>query len=69
MLNRAGLRSQKIAAAPQVQDADNDKASGSSTGSTIQSALPDIDKATKDLLKQTDSVLGVLMVLTTAVLN
>ncbi|KAH9681503.1 C2 domain-containing protein [Citrus sinensis] len=76
LLNRAGLQSQKIAeanyvesglATPQVQDVDNDKASGSSTSNAIQSALPDIKKATKDLLKQTDSVLGALMVLTTAV--
>lgn len=76
LLNRVGSQSRKIAeagyvesglATPQVQDVDNDKASGTPSISTIQSSLPDIKKATKDLLKQTDSVLGALMVLTAAV--
>ncbi|XWS13547.1 hypothetical protein CRYUN_Cryun36dG0046100 [Craigia yunnanensis] len=45
----------------------NDKAIGPLTVSTIQSSLPDIKKATQDILRQTDSVLGALMVLTAAV--
>ncbi|KAK8623658.1 hypothetical protein V6N13_065023 [Hibiscus sabdariffa] len=52
------------------EDSENksdDKAIGPLTISTIQSSLPDIKKATQDLLRQTDSVLGALMVLTAAV--
>ncbi|XVE81501.1 hypothetical protein DITRI_Ditri15bG0069600 [Diplodiscus trichospermus] len=45
----------------------NDKAIGPLTLSTLQSSLPDIKKATQDILRQTDSVLGALMVLTAAV--
>ncbi|XP_039060817.1 uncharacterized protein LOC120204873 isoform X2 [Hibiscus syriacus] len=45
----------------------NDKAIGPLTISTLQSSLPDIKKATQDLLRQTDSVLGALMMLTAAV--
>ncbi|KAG4156983.1 hypothetical protein ERO13_D02G032700v2 [Gossypium hirsutum] len=45
----------------------NDKAIGPLTSNTIQSSLPDINKATQDLLRQTDSILGALMVLTAAV--
>lgn len=45
----------------------NDKAIGPLTINTIQSSLPDIKKATQDLLRQTDSILGALMVLTAAV--
>ncbi|KAK0606997.1 hypothetical protein LWI29_007534 [Acer saccharum] len=76
LLNKVGLQSRKVAeagyiesglATPEDQDLDNDKASGSLNISTIQSSLPDIKKATKDLLRQTDSVLGALMVLTAAV--
>ncbi|KAL5851667.1 hypothetical protein ACOSQ3_006785 [Xanthoceras sorbifolium] len=76
LLNKVGLQSRKIAeagyiesglATPEGQDLNNDKASGSLNISTIQSSLPDIKKATKDLLRQTDSVLGAFMVLTAAV--
>lgn len=76
LLNRIGLQSQKIAevgyvesglATPKDQDIDSDKASGPLTISAIQSSLPDIKKATEDLLRQTDSVLGAWMVLTAAV--
>ncbi|CAK7327354.1 unnamed protein product [Dovyalis caffra] len=76
LLNRTGLQSQKIAevgyvesglAIPDGQEVDSDKASAPLTISKIQSSLPEIKKATQDLLKQTDSVLGAWMVLTTAV--
>jgi hypothetical protein len=76
LLNRIGLQSQKIAeagyvesglATPEGQKVDSDKASAPLTISKIQSSLPEIKKVTQDLLRQTDSVLGAWMVLTTAV--
>ncbi|XP_034914683.1 uncharacterized protein [Populus alba] len=76
LLNRIGLQSQKIAEAgyvesglaiPEGQKVDSDEASAPLTISKIQSSLPEIKKATQDLLRQTDSVLGAWMVLTTAV--
>eukprot|EP00257_Ricinus_communis_P016048 XP_015574093.1 uncharacterized protein LOC8265687 isoform X2 [Ricinus communis] len=75
LLNKIGLQSQMIAEAGYIesglatredQGIDSDK-SGLPSISTIQSSLPDIKKATEDLLKQTDSVLGALMVLTATV--
>ncbi|XVF29235.1 hypothetical protein REPUB_Repub15cG0103600 [Reevesia pubescens] len=54
-------------ATPEDLENKNDKAIGPLSFSTIQSSLPDIKKATQDLLRQTDSVLGALMVLTAAV--
>ncbi|XVF65001.1 hypothetical protein PTKIN_Ptkin09bG0211600 [Pterospermum kingtungense] len=54
-------------ATPEDPGHKNDKAIGPLTISTIQSSLPDVKKATQDLLRQTDSVLGALMVLTAAV--
>ncbi|XVF84745.1 hypothetical protein PTKIN_Ptkin17bG0063300 [Pterospermum kingtungense] len=45
----------------------NDKAIGPLVISTIQLSFPDIKKATQDLLRQANSVLGKLMVLTAAV--
>ncbi|XP_015887508.3 uncharacterized protein LOC107422559 isoform X1 [Ziziphus jujuba] len=76
LLNRIGLQSRRIAeagyiesglATPDGMDDDKDKENGSLAINTIQSSLPDIRKATEDLLRQTDSVLGALMVLTAAV--
>lgn len=76
LLNRIGLQSRKIAeagyiesglATPEGMDGDQDKAIGSLSINTIQSSIPDIKKATEDLLRQTDSVLGTLMVLTAAI--
>lgn len=76
LLNRIGLQSLKIAeagyiesglATPGGQDVGKDKASVPTDISTVQSSLPDIKKATQDLLRQTDTILGALMVLTTAV--
>ncbi|KAJ0034865.1 hypothetical protein Pint_25199 [Pistacia integerrima] len=72
ILNKVGLQSRKIAeagyiesglATPEVKDDHNDEANGSPSIKTVS----DIKKASEDLLKQTDSVLGALMVLTTAV--
>ncbi|BFG14283.1 hypothetical protein CerSpe_005570 [Prunus speciosa] len=76
LLNKVGLQSRKIAeatyidsglATPEGVDVDNDKISGPLSVSMIQSSLPDIKEATRDLVRQTDSVLGTLMVLTAAV--
>lgn len=74
-LNKVGLQSRQIAeagyiesglATPVEHDVDHDKASTSLSISAIQSSLPDVKKATKDLLRQTDSVLGAFMVVTAA---
>lgn len=76
LLNRIGRQSQRIAeagyvesglATPEGQEVDSDKGSAPFSLSKIQSSLPEIKKATQDLLRQTDSVLGAWMVLTTAV--
>ncbi|CAL2225459.1 unnamed protein product [Prunus armeniaca] len=76
LLKKVGLQSRKIAeasyidsglATPEGVDVDNDKISGPLSVSMIQSSLPDIKEATRDLVRQTDSVLGTLMVLTAAV--
>uniref|UniRef100_A0A2P2KCR2 Fungal lipase-type domain-containing protein n=2 Tax=Rhizophora mucronata TaxID=61149 RepID=A0A2P2KCR2_RHIMU len=77
LLNNIGLQSQKIAEAGFVvsglatpgggQDANSDKATVQLPINAIQSSLPDIKKATQDLLRQTDSVLGAFMVLTAAI--
>ncbi|XP_061990765.1 uncharacterized protein LOC133709147 isoform X1 [Rosa rugosa] len=76
LLDRVGLQSQKIAeatyvesglATPEVLDVDNDKTTAPLPISIMQSSFPDIKEATRELLKQTDSVLGILMVLTATV--
>ncbi|PWA89515.1 C2 calcium-dependent membrane targeting [Artemisia annua] len=77
LLSTIGLHSQTIAeagyiesglATPSGQDAVKDKeTTDTSAISTIQSSLPDIKKATQDLLKQTDSIFGALMVLNATV--
>lgn len=76
ILNRFGLQSREIAeasyiesglATPEGLDVDKDKTTSPLSISMIQSSLPDIKKATRDLLKQTDSVLGTFVVLTAAV--
>ncbi|XP_062108992.1 uncharacterized protein LOC133819703 isoform X2 [Humulus lupulus] len=76
LLNSIGLQSKKIAeasyvksglATPEGIDEDLDTIGGSLDINTIRSSLPDIQKATKDLLKQTESVLGALMVLSAAI--
>ncbi|KAB2599906.1 hypothetical protein D8674_010177 [Pyrus ussuriensis x Pyrus communis] len=76
ILNRFGLQLREIAeasyiesglATPEGLDVDKDKTTSPLSISMIQSSLPDIKKATRDLLKQTDSVLGTFVVLTAAV--
>ncbi|XP_039172862.1 uncharacterized protein LOC104452411, partial [Eucalyptus grandis] len=76
VLNKIGIQSRKVAekayvesglATPSRQDIDDSAESGPLLRSAIQSSIPDIKKVTQDLLQQTDSVLGALMVLTAAV--
>ncbi|XP_031397110.1 uncharacterized protein LOC116208046 isoform X2 [Punica granatum] len=76
LLNKIGLQSRNIAeasyvesglASPEGQETDSNKESGSLSISAIQSSIPEIKKVTQDLLRQTDSVLGALMVLTATV--
>lgn len=77
LLNSIGLQSRKIAevgyvesglATPDNQEAANgDTSSGLIPNNIIQTSLPDIKKATQDILRQTDSILGTLMVLNAAV--
>ncbi|CAI0383203.1 unnamed protein product [Linum tenue] len=76
LLKGIGLQSQEIAnatyvesglAAPEGQDGEKDKASGPPVTVAVQSSLPDVKKATRDLLKQTESVFGALMVLAASI--
>ncbi|KAI8537784.1 hypothetical protein RHMOL_Rhmol09G0051600 [Rhododendron molle] len=76
LLNGIGLQARRIAEAGYVEsglatseghDVNNDETTGTSTVSNIQSSLPDIKKVTEDLLRQTDSILGALMVVNAAV--
>ncbi|PSS24038.1 Feruloyl esterase A precursor [Actinidia chinensis var. chinensis] len=77
LLNRIGLQSQRIAeagyiesglASPESQDTfDRDVTNEALPVSNIQSSLPDIKKVTQDLLRQTDSILGALMVVNATV--
>lgn len=76
VLNKIGIQSWKVAdkgyvesglATPSSQEIDDSTESGPLPRRAIQSSIPDIKKVTQDLLQQTDSVLGALMVLTAAV--
>lgn len=77
LLNKIGLQSQQVAeagyidsglATPEKQETLNGDASPVlPVINTIQSSLPDIKKVTEDLLRQTDSILGALMVLNATV--
>ncbi|KAJ7955513.1 Fungal lipase-like [Quillaja saponaria] len=76
LLNKIGLQSRKIAeagyiesglATPEDTDGAYDKTNGPLAISAIESSLPDIKKATQNLMRQTDSVLGALMLVTAAV--
>lgn len=78
ILNKIGIHSQSVAeagyieaglATPSIQDSVNEKDEKTDilNTKTIQSGFPDIKKATQDLLKQTDSILGALMVLNATV--
>ncbi|XP_030924124.1 uncharacterized protein LOC115950977 isoform X2 [Quercus lobata] len=71
LLNRIGSQSRKIAeagyvesglATPESLDGEIDKMSGSGISSN-KSSIPDIKKITQDIMGQTDSVLGALMLL------
>ncbi|KAG9137502.1 hypothetical protein Leryth_016797 [Lithospermum erythrorhizon] len=77
LLNNIGVQSQNIAeagyiesglATPKDQEAENeDAAAGTQSDSSNQSSQPDMKKVKQDLLKQTDAVLGALMVLNATV--
>ncbi|KAH0739939.1 hypothetical protein KY290_038644 [Solanum tuberosum] len=77
LLNKIGLQSRKDAdaryvesglATPDKQENVNGRASTEPPIlNNIQSSLPDIKKVTQDLLRQTDSILGALMVLNATV--
>ncbi|PHT38547.1 hypothetical protein CQW23_22120 [Capsicum baccatum] len=77
LLNKIGLQSRKDAdagyvesglATPDKQENVNGSASTEQPVlNNIQSSLPDIKKVTQDLLRQTDSILGALMVLNATV--
>ncbi|OVA02259.1 C2 calcium-dependent membrane targeting [Macleaya cordata] len=74
LLNKIGLQSKSIAeaeyvqsglATPESQAADDNKSEQSSTDKVVQSSVPDIKKVSWDVLRQTDSILGAIVVLTT----
>ncbi|KAF6144375.1 hypothetical protein GIB67_024602 [Kingdonia uniflora] len=76
LLNKFGLQSKKIAeeeyvefglAAPLDEDVDDIISDQSSTVKVTQSSFPDIKKLSWDVLRQTDSVLGALMVMTSTI--
>ncbi|CAN4120592.1 unnamed protein product [Withania somnifera] len=77
LLNKIGLQSRKDADAGYVEsglatpDKQENVTGSASTEppvlNSIQSSLPDIKKVTQDLLRQTDSILGALMVLNATV--
>ncbi|XP_016476067.2 uncharacterized protein LOC107797675 isoform X1 [Nicotiana tabacum] len=77
LLNKIGVQSRKVAdagyvesglATPEKQETANGSASAEPpVHNNIQSSLPDIKKVTQDLLRQTDSILGALMVLNATV--
>lgn len=75
LLNGIGLQSRRIAeatyvesglATPESKDVvnDGDDTTGPLNFTKIQASLPDIKKATQDIMSQTDSILGALVVLT-----
>ncbi|KAJ8530687.1 hypothetical protein K7X08_023568 [Anisodus acutangulus] len=77
LLNKIGLQSRKVADAGYVESGlatpgKQENVSGSASTeppilNNIQSSLPNIKKVTQDLLRQTDSILGALMVLNATV--
>ncbi|VFR01581.1 unnamed protein product [Cuscuta campestris] len=71
LLNKIGLQSQQVAVASYIESGlatpEKQERLVPQIMNTIQSSLPDIKKATRDLLQQTDSILGALMVLNTTV--
>ncbi|WVY97279.1 hypothetical protein V8G54_029430 [Vigna mungo] len=75
-LNKIGSQSQNIAESIYVQsglampgstDDMNDKTSGQPAITVFQSSLPEVKKATQNLMRQTESILGGLMLLTATV--
>ncbi|KAK6914191.1 Fungal lipase-like domain [Dillenia turbinata] len=73
LLKRFGKQSRKVAeagyiesglATPEDQDANDATKGGSFTADMIEFSIPDIKKASEELLRQTEGVLGALMVLT-----
>lgn len=75
-LNKIGSQSQNIAESIYVQsglampgdtDDTNDKTSGQPAIAAIQSSLPEVRKATQNLMRQTESIFGGLMLLTATV--
>ncbi|KAL9232923.1 hypothetical protein vseg_007983 [Gypsophila vaccaria] len=78
IINKIGSQSRKVAeagyiesglASPEMQDPGSDKSAESSplNFGKIQSSIPDIKKATEDILRQTDSIFSTLMVLSAVV--
>ncbi|KAJ0903439.1 putative feruloyl esterase [Helianthus annuus] len=73
LLSKIGIHSQTVAEAGYVESglatpsSKNADATENSAIVNIQSSFPDIKRATQDLLKQTDSILGALMVLNATV--
>ncbi|KAI3995727.1 hypothetical protein MKX01_007206 [Papaver californicum] len=74
LLNRIGLQSKRAAeaeyvesglAAPKIRAGDDEKSEQSSADKVVQSSISDIKKASWDVLRQTDSILGAIVVLTT----
>ena len=74
-LNKIGSQSQNIAETIYIQSGlaipggtdDTDKTSGQPAIAAIQSSLPEVKKATQNLMRQTDSILGGLMLLTATI--
>ncbi|XP_020553053.1 uncharacterized protein LOC105171832 isoform X1 [Sesamum indicum] len=76
LLKNIGSQSREIAdasyvesglATPSNQEATDEAKDGSAPVNTTQTSLPDIKKVTQDILRQTDSILGALMVVNAAV--
>ncbi|KAI3886502.1 hypothetical protein MKX03_036001 [Papaver bracteatum] len=74
LLNRIGLQSKRAAeaeyvesglAAPERRAGDDEKSEQSSADKVVQSSVSDIKKASWDVLRQTDSILGAIVLLTT----
>lgn len=75
-LNKIGSQSQNVAediyiesglAMPESTEISDNKTSGQPSIAAIQSSLPEVKKATETLMKQTESILGGLMLLTATV--
>ena len=76
ILNKIGSQSRKVAEAAYIEsglaipggtDDTYDKVSGQPALAAIQSSLPEVQKASENLLRQTDSILGALMLLAATV--